>query len=62
MKDGLYYYAPKRVTWGVWRNHVCKESGCEYGEFIGEFKTKEEARDYVYTMNGWNAVKLQRQA
>lgn len=52
MNDGLYYYASKRKSWGIWRNKVL-ENGTSYGEFIKEFATKDEARAEVYRLNGW---------
>lgn len=51
-KDGEYYYAPKRRRWGVWQNHVASD-GFEYGEFITDFATRDEAVLEVYKRNGW---------
>lgn len=50
-REGQYYYLPHRRFWGVWVNHNL-ENGSSYGEFIKDFRTKEEAKAFVYEMNG----------
>ena len=52
-KDGKYYFAPHRRFWGVWLYHE-SENGGGYGEFIQDFKTKEDAKSFVYNKNGYN--------
>lgn len=54
---GQYYYAPHRCFWGVWQWTQVLENG-SIGTFIGDFRTKEEARIFVWENNGW--VSLQR--
>ena len=51
-KDGEYYYAPHRKSWGVWQNHN-HGGGVSSGTFIKDFPTKELARIFVYGLNGW---------
>ena len=52
LKDGQLYYAPYRRRWGVWVNHA-SIGGTAFGEFVRDYDTKEEARQYVFRMNGW---------
>ena len=49
---GQYYYAPHRTRWGVWQWTEVSENGA-CGTFITNFGSKEEAREYVWQMNGW---------
>ena len=49
---GQYYYAPHRRTFGVWQWTSVNENGAS-GTFIKDFRSKEEAREYVWQMNGW---------
>ena len=49
---GQYYYAPHRRSFGVWQWTSVNENGAS-GSFVKDFKTKEEAREYVWQMNGW---------
>lgn len=53
LKDGKYYYAPHRRSWGIWKHHVHSNGICT-GDFIKDCPTKEEARKEVYRLNGWN--------
>lgn len=43
---GQYYYSPHRRFWGVWQWTQVPENG-SIGTFVGDFKSKEEAREYV---------------
>ncbi len=52
MRNGQYYYAPHRRLWGIWQNHNF-DGGVSSGTFIKDCKTKEEARNEVYRLNGW---------
>ena len=54
-KEGQYYYAPHRRMWGVWKRVVPDgdASGTMTGTFVQDFKTKEEARAFVFEKNGW---------
>ena len=47
---GQYYYAPLRNYWGVWTS--VSETGA-MGSKVKEFFDMEEARAYVWQMNGW---------
>ena len=49
---GQYHYAPHRRSWGVWQYDWVSETGAS-ARFIKDFCTKEEAREYVWKMNGW---------
>lgn len=51
-KDGKYYYAPHRRKWGVWKHHN-NGNGGGYGEFIADFNTKIQAKDFAFKMNGY---------
>ena len=53
---GQYYYAPHRRSFGVWQWTSVNENGAS-GSFVKDFKTKEEAREYVWQMNGWGKPK-----
>ena len=62
-KDGQYYYAPHRRQWGAWQCHYAG-NGVTFGDFVKDFPTKEQARDFVYEKNGWkkkenNEAKIQ---
>ena len=53
---GQYHYAPHRCFWGVWQwTEVSEKGAC--GTFIKDFRSKEEARNYVWKMNGWGEPK-----
>lgn len=45
---GQYNYAPRRQCWGVWQ--WTSETSATFIKF---FAAKEEAREYVWKMNGW---------
>ena len=53
---GQYYYAPHRRNFGVWQWDWVSEKGAS-GRFVKDFCTKEEAREYVWKMNGWGQPK-----
>jgi hypothetical protein len=53
---GQYYYAPHRRNFGVWQWTEVSGNGA-YGTFIKDFRSKEEAREYVWLMNGWGKPK-----
>ena len=48
-KEGQYYYAPHRSSWGIWLI-----SGSNSGTFIKDCASRDEARREVYRLNGWN--------
>lgn len=53
---GQYHYAPHRNYYGVWVwTYVGKDSAT--GEFIKDFDSREEARQFVWKMNGWGRPK-----
>ena len=49
---GQYYYAPHRRSFGVWQWTDVSETGA-CGTFIKDFRSKEEAREFVWQQNGW---------
>lgn len=53
VKDGQYYYAPHRRSWGVWRAGKTSDKGIRSDTFISDFATKIQAENFVYKMNGW---------
>ena len=48
---GKYYYAPHRRNFGVWQWDWVSEKSAS-GRFVKDFQSKEEAREYVWAMNG----------
>ena len=55
-KLGQYYYSPHRNWWGVWvYTHVSETGSC--GSFVKDFPSIEEARKFVWAMNGWGQPK-----
>jgi len=53
-KVGQYHYAPRGRNWGVWKCVMSDEKGNSSSEKVTDFQTKEEARQFVYKMNGWS--------
>ena len=55
-KVGQYHYGRHRHQFGVWVcDHVTKSSASS--SFIADFSSREEARAYVWKMNGWGTPK-----
>lgn len=52
VKPGEYYYAPHRSSWGVWRKGETIDN-TSMDDFIGDFPTKEKAKNFVYKANNW---------
>lgn len=52
VRPGQYYYAPHRGSWGVWKKGK-EENGISMDDFIEDFPTKIQARNFVYKMNGY---------
>lgn len=59
-KEGQYYYAPHRRSWGVWKRGR-EVNGTRADEFISDFATKIQASNFVYKMNGFNNDKKEEQ-
>ena len=55
-KVGQYHYAPHRNYYGVWVWVSVTEKSAS-GEFVADFRTKEEARRFVWQKNGWGTPK-----
>jgi len=54
LREGQYYYAPHRSSWGVWRvGKAAPKSGARMDDFITDFDTKAQASNFVYKMNKW---------
>ena len=53
---GQYHYAPHRRNWVVWVWETVSENGAT-GKFVKDFRSKEEAREFVWAMNGWGKPK-----
>lgn len=49
---GQYQYGPHGSVWGVWQYDFV-QGDCYSTRFVCNFKTKEEAREFVYTKNNW---------
>ncbi len=52
LEEGQYYYKPHRRSWGVWK--VGKTiNNTRIDDFISDFSTQIQAKNFVYKMNGW---------
>ena len=57
-KVGQYCYGRHISFFGVWvYDYVSKDGKCSSGQFVGDFRTREEAREYVWEKNGWGKPK-----
>ena len=55
-KVGEFFYRRHRNDYGVWVwENVSADFAC--GRFIADFSSREEARTYVWKMNGWGTPK-----
>lgn len=55
-KVGMYHYGRHRSSFGVWVCvNVTKDFVCS--DFVKDFATREDARQYVWRMNGWGVSK-----
>lgn len=52
-KEGQFYYKPHRRSWGVWRRGKTDENGMCMDDFIADFATQVQAKDFVYKANHW---------
>ena len=55
-KVGQYFYGCHRNYYGVWVWDHVWENGAS-GRFVADFNTREEARAFVWKMNGWGTPK-----
>lgn len=55
-KVGQYFYGRHRSSFGVWVYDRVWENGSS-GQFIADFQSREEARAFVWKMNGWGTPK-----
>lgn len=57
-KVGQYFYGRHRSSFGVWvYDYVNEENGFSSGQFVADFHNREDARAYVWKMNGWGTPK-----
>lgn len=52
VKEGQYYYQRHRNKWGVWKQGKIV-NGVSQSQFITDFWTEIQAKNFVYSMNGW---------
>lgn len=50
--EGQYFYARHRNRIGVWKWDKVWDNGAS-GDFIADFNSREDARVFVWQMNGW---------
>ena len=55
-KVGMYHYGRHRNMFGVWVYDYVSENGSS-ARFVEDFRTREEARLFVWKMNGWGIPK-----
>lgn len=55
-KVGQYFYGRHRSSFGVWVYVSVWEKGAS-ANFVADFQSREEARIYVWKMNGWGTPK-----
>ena len=55
-KVGQFFYGRHRSSFGVWVWEYVSETSAS-GQFIRDFQSREEARAYVWKMNGWGTPK-----
>lgn len=54
IKVGQYFYGRHRNKFGVWiYDFVSCDSKSSSGSFVCDFREREEARLFVWKMNGW---------
>ncbi len=53
IKEGQFYYKPHRRSWGVWKRGKTDENGMCMDDFIADFATQVQAKDFVYKANHW---------
>ena len=55
LEEGKYYYARHRGQWGVWRvGKTSQKTGVRMDDFVTDFCTQIQAKNFVYKMNGYN--------
>lgn len=55
-KVGQYHYGRHRSMFGVWVCDFVSKTAAS-SSFVADFQTREEARLYVWKMNGWGTPK-----
>ena len=55
-KVGQYHYGRHRSSFGVWVYDFVSENATS-ASFVADFRTREEARAFVWKMNGWGTPK-----
>ncbi|MBO8466793.1 MAG: hypothetical protein IAB99_03405 [Bacteroidetes bacterium] len=55
---GQYFYGRHRGQFGVWvYTHVSEDGSASCGQFVRDFHAREDARTFVWEMNGWGTPK-----
>ena len=55
IKEGQYFYQRHRNMWGVWKQGK-EVNGVIQSQFISDFSTEQQAKKFVYRMNGWDKL------
>lgn len=55
-KVGQFFYAKHRSRYGVWVYDFVSDTAAS-GNHVADFSTREEARAFVWEMNGWGTPK-----
>ena len=55
-KVGQYHYGRHRSQFGVWVCNFVTENASS-SSFVADFNSREEARQFVWKMNGWEPRK-----
>ena len=56
-KVGMYHYGRHRSSFGVWVC-VCVTKDYASSDFVADFGSREDARKFVWKMNGWGSPKI----
>lgn len=57
-KVGQYFYGKRRNSFGVWvYDSVSADGKSASGQLVCFFRDREDARSYVWKMNGWGIPK-----
>jgi len=58
IREGQYFYAPHRRSWGVWKaGKMSEKTGVRMDDFVSDFSTKIQAQNFCYKMNGYTLKK-----
>ena len=58
LDEGKFYYGRHRGSWGVWKvGKRNAKTGVRMDDFVCDFATEIQARNFVYKMNGYTNKK-----